>query len=71
MGCVYGAFLGDALGSYCEFQQDISNDTMEKVMGMPGKGTFAILPGQVTDDSELALHMGYGLISYDPEKRLK
>jgi len=63
---VYGAFIGDALGSYCEFESGISDEKMDKVMKMPGGGTFGTAPGQVTDDSEMALHLGTGLNSYDP-----
>lgn len=32
LGCVYGAFIGDALGSYCEFEKEISNKRMKDVM---------------------------------------
>jgi hypothetical protein len=41
-------------------------------MEMRGGGTFhGLIPGQVTDDSELALHMGYGLTeAYDPKTPL-
>lgn len=51
------------MGSYCEFERVISDKTMDEVMQMPGSGTFDNLqPGQVTDDSELALHMAYGIV---------
>lgn len=32
---------------------------------MPGGGPFDLKPGQVTDDSEMALHMLVGLNHYD------
>lgn len=32
---------------------------------MPGGGPFMLHPGQITDDSELALHMLAGLLAYD------
>jgi ADP-ribosylglycohydrolase len=32
---------------------------------MPGGGPFMLQPGQITDDSELALHMLAGLLAYD------
>lgn len=38
---------------------------METVMKMPGGGTFTTSPGQVTDDSEMALHMLEALKAYD------
>ena len=34
---------------------------------MPGGGTFDTYPGQVTDDSEMALHLLESLLQYDPE----
>lgn len=34
-------------------------------MEMPGGGTWNIYPGQLTDDSELALSLGFGLCSYN------
>lgn len=39
-------------------------------MTMPGGGTFPIKPGQLTDDTELALHCLEALQSYDPNKEL-
>lgn len=34
---------------------------------MPGGGTFQfLLPGQFTDDSEMASHMLKGLLSFNP-----
>lgn len=71
LGCVYGAFIGDALGSYCEFEKNISDNKMNDVMQMPGGGTFGTAPGQLTDDSELALHLGMGLNAYDSQRTLK
>ncbi len=36
---------------------------------MPGKGTWKIKPGQLTDDSEIASHLLEGLLSaYDPKQ---
>jgi ADP-ribosyl-[dinitrogen reductase] hydrolase len=55
MGGIFGQLIGDALGSYVEFEKDISYETMKKVLEMPGGGTFATAPGQVTDDSEMAI----------------
>jgi|JI6StandDraft_1071083.scaffolds.fasta_scaffold20399_6 ADP-ribosyl-[dinitrogen reductase] hydrolase len=63
---LYGAFLGDALGSYVEFEENISKGTMRKVMLMPGFGTHGTDPGQLTDDSELALELGEALLTFDP-----
>jgi ADP-ribosylglycohydrolase len=42
---------------------------MNHVMTMPGEGTFRTDPGQLTDDSELALELAYGLLEYDTKLR--
>lgn len=39
-------------------------------MKMPGGGTWNLNAGQVTDDSELALSLGYGLCSYNKNKTI-
>ena len=70
LGCMFGAFIGDALGSYCEFEGIQSQANMEKAMSMPGGGPFYLAPGQVTDDSEMALHMLQGLKAYNPSYKL-
>jgi ADP-ribosylglycohydrolase len=61
-GAIFGAFVGDALGSYIEFKQQISNDLLLETLQMPGGGPFKLGQGQVTDDSELAICMLRGLI---------
>ena len=56
-GVLLGQFVGDALGATVEFSdpatiiQRFPNGLREIV----GEGPFQLLPGQVTDDSELAL----------------
>jgi hypothetical protein len=32
---------------------------------MNGKGTFRVMPGQFTDDSEMASHLLEGLLTYN------
>ena len=34
---------------------------------MCGGGTFPTYPGQVTDDSEMALHLLKAILSFDPD----
>ena len=36
---------------------------MEKCLKMPGGGPFQLAPGQITDDSELAMMMMHGLVN--------
>jgi ADP-ribosylglycohydrolase len=43
---------------------------VDKAMEMVGGGQFKLLPGQVTDDSEMAMHMLKGLMCYDARKPL-
>lgn len=38
---------------------------------MPGGGPFNIKPGQTTDDSEMAMHLLKGLLTFDKNKSLK
>lgn len=73
-GTIFGAFIGDSIGSYLEFLKSPKPSEVEKAMKMPGGGTaFNFLqPGQVTDDSELAISLGNGIINskngmIDPE----
>ena len=62
-GCIIGAFIGDACGSYNEFNRQICNDNkMTQCMMMKGGGPFGLAGGQITDDSELAMMMMHGLL---------
>ena len=60
LGAVIGAFIGDSLGSAVEFQKHVSNDDLNRALSMIG-GVFGNGPGQVTDDSELAMCILSGL----------
>ena len=47
-GCIMGAFIGDACGSYNEFNYDITDGDstfMKKCMKMPGGGPHRLGPG--------------------------
>lgn len=64
MGCVLGAFVGDAAGAVLEFigHKNINETSVAEAMKMPGGGVFKVGPGQITDDSEMAmclLHAAY------------
>ena len=55
-GCILGAFIGDAIGSFREFSDEIATqEEMDQCMLMPGGGPFMVGPGQITDDSEMAM----------------
>ena len=63
-GAVIGAFIGDALGAPLEFQTGmISERIIEKIMNLEkiSRGCHGTAPGQITDDSELAMCLAHGL----------
>ena len=67
LSCIYGAFLGDSMGSCCEFSSP-SNDNHLGIFAYPN-GIFA--PGEVTDDSEMAISAAFAYIdaiNEDPSK---
>ena len=59
LSCIYGAFLGDALGGYCEFKP-ASLDNIKYIFY--GNPIFGDSPGQVTDDSEMAMSSAFGIM---------
>jgi hypothetical protein len=75
LNSVYGAFfgflIGDSIGSHIAFQVTNIDEHVPNALYMNGGGTYNLNPGQVTDDSELAFSLGYGLIegagTYDPD----
>jgi ADP-ribosylglycohydrolase len=55
-GACLGAFIADSIGSAVEFQRVVTQEEATEAMTMPGLiGPFKLAPGQVTDDSELAM----------------
>jgi ADP-ribosyl-[dinitrogen reductase] hydrolase len=60
-GCVLGAFCGDALGGPLEFSKEWSSKIIDNAMLMKGGGILKLEPGQITDDSEMAMCMAHGL----------
>ena len=67
LSCIYGAFLGDAIGGYCEFKS-ASPDNINFVF--KGNPIFGESPGQVTDDSEMAMACAYGIMDNPDMLRL-
>ena len=64
LGSMLGAFIGDSIGSYLEFTREKQElRTALKGMQMPGGGAWRIQPGQITDDSELAMCQMRGLLA--------
>ena len=65
LSCIFGAFLGDSMGSACEFSPK-SNKNHESIFKIKN-GIFE--PGEVTDDSEMAMSAAFAyidLINEDP-----
>ncbi|TNC49317.1 hypothetical protein FHG66_11325 [Rubellimicrobium rubrum] len=63
-GCLLGQFAGDALGAQVEFLSpaDIRRKHPQGVTEMRPGGTWGLLAGQITDDSEMALALARGLL---------
>ena len=60
LSCIYGAFLGDAMGAFCEFEQP--NKENSQTIFKLDTTVIGGLPGQVTDDSEMALSLAYAIM---------
>lgn len=63
-GLIVGAWVGDSAGSLVEFQHpsEIDDNKLSDVLKMPGGGCWELGPGQITDDSELAICLMSGII---------
>ena len=70
LGCIFGAFIGDALGSALESHSAISEIALQSALEMKG-GLYGSGPGQVTEASELSMCLLHGLSlslpHYSPE----
>lgn len=63
-GCLMGLAVGDAVGTTLEFKER----DCENITDMVGGGPFQLDPGQWTDDTSMALCLGYALLeNYKPE----
>jgi len=72
-GCLLGQLAGDSLGSRVEFQTaaQIAARYPGGVRDLRDGGTWNLLAGQPTDDSELALSLARSLVNegtFDPER---
>lgn len=70
-GAFFGFLIGDSIGSHIAFQVTNIDEHVPNALYMNGGGTYNLNPGQITDDSELAFALAYGLIegagSYDAD----
>ena len=61
-GAVLGAFVGDASGAPLEFlEQSDMKHLIEAALSFGGGGRLKVGPGQVTDDSEMAMCLLHAL----------
>jgi ADP-ribosylglycohydrolase len=63
-GCLLGQAVGDALGTTVEFahESSIVRSHPRGVTELEGGGPFGLKPGQVTDDTELALALARSIV---------
>ncbi len=64
-GALLGQFAGDALGAQVEFRspEDIRRQYPRGVTELRPGGTWGLLAGQITDDSEMALALARSLVA--------
>lgn len=72
LGCLLGQACGDALGTTVEFMapERIAERFPGGIAQIVGGGPFGVLPGQITDDTELALALARSLAAqgrFDPD----
>lgn len=58
-GALLGAAGGDAAGAVLEFTPIRGDEHVHSAMRMPGGGAHGVGPGQLTDDTELALCLAH------------
>jgi len=69
-GCLLGLAVGDAVGTTVEFKP---RGSFSPVTDMTGGGSFALKPGQWTDDTSMALCLAMSLIEqgeFDPRDQM-
>ncbi|KAL4468309.1 hypothetical protein ABPG72_015845 [Tetrahymena utriculariae] len=63
-GCLFGAFIGDSMGSFLEFtKKAITPQEAQQAYKLPGGGIFKLAKGQLTDDGELTIMLAEGLLA--------
>ena len=67
LSCILGAFLGDSLGSYCEFN---NKDSENYKSIFKGDNKFKKPPGQITDDSEMAFSFAFAIMDTSDIKKI-
>lgn len=63
-GALMGAFAGDAAGAVLEFLgRSPTAAEVDGAMTMPGGGVWRVAPGQITDDSEMAISLARAIVA--------
>jgi ADP-ribosyl-[dinitrogen reductase] hydrolase len=63
LGCIVGAFVGDAAGAVLEFVgEEITESHVDAALEFKGNKKQTLKAGQITDDSEMALCLLHGII---------
>jgi len=71
MNSILGALVGDAAGATVEFYHgELSKETAENAMTMPGGGPHHVGPGQITDNGELTLTLWRSLSLCSPQSTM-
>ena len=60
-GSILGAFVGDAAGAVLEFMSVVTEEDAMYALSFPGGGVWKVGPGQITDDSEMAMCLLHGI----------
>lgn len=60
-GSIIGAFVGDAAGAVLEFMDVVTDAHVDEALLFQGGGVFKVGPGQITDDSEMAMCLLHGI----------
>lgn len=71
VGCLLGLAVGDAVGTTVEFKP---RGAFEPITDMVGGGPFRLPPGAWTDDTSMALCLGYSLVEkqgFDPVDQME
>ena len=68
-GALYGVAIGDALGAPLEFMtaEEILDKYGKPVREMVGGGWLSVVPGEITDDTQMTLAVAEGVVE-NPEK---
>lgn len=68
LSCIFGAFLGDAMGAFCEFEKPSKKNS--KTIFNSNQTVIGGVRGQVTDDSEMAISLAFAIMDINKKDEL-